>query len=349
MNKALLAAPTPTSSVLVLPDDERIDADVKRNLAALVRDKNAFADNTWSSFESVISLWARWCADKKLQWLPIEAECMREYLMEMHTNGLSVATVRQHYSMMCKLHRHAGLPSLVDNPAVNLAMKNITRTAVQGGERTGQAIPFRLRDLHQLAQAYGMSKDLADKRDLAFLSVAYNTLLRISELSRVTLRDVENGPDGRYVLRIGYTKTTLTPDGVVRTLSKDVSRRLKNWIDASGITDQDQYIFCPVDRWGKPRLKAKSPLTNAAMEKIFSRAWRMIRGLPGEPDDKGRYAVWTGHSARVGAAQDMTASGSSLANVMKQGGWKRVDMVMRYIRNLEDADNDLNRMLEGDR
>lgn len=337
----------PTSNVLVLPDDERIDDEVKRNLAALVRDKKAFADTTWSSFESVISIWARWCAELNIPWLPVDAESMRSYLMEMHDAGLAVATVRLHYSMLCKLHAHAGLPSLVENPVVNLAMKNITRSSVERGERTGQAIPFRLRDLQQVAMAYGHSKDLVDKRDLAFLSVTYNTMLRISEVARLKVRDLEQGPDGRTVLRIAYTKTTLTPDGQIRTLSKDVTRRLHNWLNAAGIMDKDQYLFYPVDRWGKPRLKQDKPLSTVSMEAIFARAWRMIRGVPGEPDEKGRYAVWTGHSARVGAAQDMTAAGSTLANVMKQGGWKRVDMVMRYIRNLEDADNDLNRMIEG--
>lgn len=343
-----LPAVRATSNVLVLPDNEKIDDEVKRNLAALVRDKNAFADTTWASFESVISIWSRWCAKNNIEWLPVDPEYMRAYLLEMHLNGLAVATVRQHYSMLCKLHMHAGLPSLLEHPAVNLVMKNITRSSVERGERTGQAIPFKMKDLQQVAMAYGHSKDLVDKRDLAFLSVMYNTMLRISEVARLTLRDLEPGPDGRIIVRISYTKTMLTPDGQIRTLAKDVTRRLQNWLNAAGIVDKDQYLFCPVDRWGKPRLKQDKPLSTVSMEAIFARAWRMIRGVPGEPDEKGRYAVWTGHSARVGAAQDMTAADVSLVNVMKQGGWKRVEMVMRYIRNLDDAGNELNKLIEGD-
>lgn len=341
MSKELVEVET---HALALPGN--IDERVAENLANLVRDKGAFAANTWKALQSVMRQWAIWCDQRQLQWLPIQPETMREYLNGLHESGLSVATVKQHYAMMCKIHKHAGLPSLKDNQIVSLSMRRITRQAVEGGERTGQAIPFRLSDLERVAKAYTTSDDLADARDLAFLSLAYNTLLRIAEIGRLRLKDVESGPENRVVLRVGYTKKSLTTDGEIRTLSHGASQRLRMWLEQSRITDPNDFIFCTVDRWGKMRRKNK-PLSNTAMESIFARAWYLTKGQRGVPDEKGRYAVWTGHSARVGAAQDMAMNDVELGAIMKQGGWKRVDMVMRYIRNLDDADNAFNRMIEG--
>jgi integrase len=38
----------------------------------------------------------------------------------------------------------------------------------------------------------------------------------------------------------------------------------------------------------------------------------------------------SGHSLRVGAAQDMLKSGASLPQIMVKGGWSKPDTVMRY-------------------
>ena len=43
----------------------------------------------------------------------------------------------------------------------------------------------------------------------------------------------------------------------------------------------------------------------------------------------------SGHSTRVGAAQDMTQAGVALPAVMQSGGWKSPEMVGRYTRRLE--------------
>jgi len=39
----------------------------------------------------------------------------------------------------------------------------------------------------------------------------------------------------------------------------------------------------------------------------------------------------SGHSFRVGAAQDLLASGASMPTIMQRGGWSKSDTVMRYL------------------
>ena len=43
---------------------------------------------------------------------------------------------------------------------------------------------------------------------------------------------------------------------------------------------------------------------------------------------------YSGHSLRVGAAQDMAAVGIGTAAILQAGGWKVERMVRRYIRKL---------------
>lgn len=46
-------------------------------------------------------------------------------------------------------------------------------------------------------------------------------------------------------------------------------------------------------------------------------------------------AKLSGHSMRVGAAQDMAAAGIDLVAIMHAGGWKSPAMVMRYIEHMD--------------
>ena len=59
-------------------------------------------------------------------------------------------------------------------------------------------------------------------------------------------------------------------------------------------------------------------------------------GSPAE-HQRARFAFakdYSGHSLRVGAAQDMAAVGIGTAAILQAGGWKDERMVRRYIRKL---------------
>lgn len=50
-------------------------------------------------------------------------------------------------------------------------------------------------------------------------------------------------------------------------------------------------------------------------------------------DDDGQATKLSGHSMRVGAAQDMMIAGLDHIAIMQAGGWKTVDVVARYVEN----------------
>lgn len=105
-------------------------------------------------------------------------------------------------------------------------VKRINRTAVLAGERAGLAIPFRISDLLTLDEQWSGSDRLQQIRDLTFLHVAYATLLRVSELGRLRVRDISHTPDGRIVLDVVWMKTIVMIVGLIKGLGDLSSQRL---------------------------------------------------------------------------------------------------------------------------
>lgn len=51
--------------------------------------------------------------------------------------------------------------------------------------------------------------------------------------------------------------------------------------------------------------------------------------------DASDIAAFSGHSMRVGAAQDLLKSGFDTAAMMLAGGWKSVNVLARYLEHAE--------------
>lgn len=311
-------------------------ADVVAQLQAFVQDRKAFSDNTWRQLLSVMRICAGWAKEYGRTFLPMTPECLRDYLMWLQANGRASSTIGTHLALISMLHRNAGLTPPHASPLVFRAMKKISRTAVVSGERTGQAIPFRLSDLLTLDTRWSGSDSLQHQRDLAFLHVGYSTLLRVSELGRLRVRDVSHASDGRIVLDVGWTKTIVMTGGLIKGLGALSTQRLREWLNASGlINEPDAFIFSPVHRTNRAKISTDRPLSTRAMEDIFARAWHEAGPAADVKPNKNRYRGWSGHSTRVGAAIDMATKKYSTVQIMQEGTWKKAETVMRYIRHVD--------------
>ncbi|KKB02846.1 tyrosine-type recombinase/integrase [Pantoea anthophila] len=309
--------------------------DIAERLRQFVQDKEAFSPNTWRQLLSVMRICNQWSEENQRSFLPMSADDLRDYLTFLAESGRASSTVTSHAALISMLHRNAGLPVPNTSPQVFRAMKKINRVAVMSGERAGQAVPFRLTDLLALDRQWSGADSLQARRDLAFLHVAYATLLRISELSRLRVRDVMRAGDGRIILDVAWTKTVVQTGGLIKALSTRSTQRLEEWLDASGLSGQpDAYLFTAVHRSGRS-LPAEKPMSTRALEQIFERAWRCAGKAGGVKANKNRYTGWSGHSARVGAAQDMADKGYPIARIMQEGTWKKPETLMRYIRHVE--------------
>jgi len=312
------------------------DEDIAQRLKEFVQDKEAFSDNTWRQLLSVMRICWRWAAENQRPFLPMAAADLRDYLSWLQLSGRASSTVATHASLIAMLHRNAGLISPGVSPLVFRTLKKINRSAVVAGERTGQAVPFRLVNLLALDERWAGMSRRQETRDLAFLHVAYGTLLRLSELARLRVGDITRAEDGRIILDVGWTKTIVQTGGLVKALSTLSSQRLTEWIKVAGLAGEpDAFLFCPVHRSDKVKIVTEKPLTTPALEAIFIRAWQTVGPAQPAKANKKRYRGWSGHSARVGAAQDMAKRGYAVAQIMQEGTWKKPETLMRYIRNVD--------------
>jgi len=306
-------------------------ADVERNLHNFFRDKEGFSPNTLKSLMSGAKLYANWCDDNGYNWLPVEPDNCREYLIWMRdVKGNSINTIRTRLAMLNMLMKVSGLPPVSIESVVSLGMKKLNRIAATNGERVGQAIPFHLADLQVADRLYKQLATASALRNRAFLFVSYNTMLRMAEIGRLRVRDIQIKGDN-VTLFVAYTKTNTVTETIKQLSTKTVGALL-DWLNVSGLNAYpDAMLFSQVFKNGKAKI-ADKPLSGVAIEQIYKDTWRLM-GKDDEPENKGRYAQWSGHSCRVGAAQDLNTAGASLPQIMAEGGWKNTETVMRYMRN----------------
>lgn len=334
-------------AALIQPELNNITSEqIENNLRKFLADKTAYADHTFRDLLSVVRAWAMWCQSRDAGYLPVDPELAREYFLEMHDCGLASSTIDKHYAMLNMLCRESGLPELRTNADVKRALKKIRRQSVLQGERTGQAIPFRLSDLLLLDHLMGKSDKLSDQRNLAFLFCAYNTLMRLSEISRIRVRDLDISESGHVIIDVSHTKTMVTAAGVVKHLSKVAAKQLLHWLAISGLdAHPDAMVFGPV-RHNNTAGVSESPMSAPATEKIFKDAWDLL-GKQVEAGNKGRYTKWSGHSARVGAAIDMAERDATMTQIMQEGTWRDPQTVMRYLRRSESQKGKMSGILDG--
>lgn len=306
--------------------------DVENNLRNFLRDKDGFSKNTLRDLMLVAKAYANWCAPRGYAWLPVDPENCRAYLFWLkEEKGRAVSTVTKHLAMLNMLMNISGLPKLTNEKSVSLGMRRLRRTAATAGERAGQAVPLHLSDLNVLDTLYKQLGTPAALRNRAFLFVAYNTMLRISEISRLRVRDIQTSGDN-VTLFVAYTKTNTVTE-TIKQVSGWTAGALFDWLKVAGLTDhQDSVIFTSIRKNGTA-VASEEPLSRVSMEKIFKDAWRMM-GRDDEKTNKSRYAQWSGHSCRVGATQDLNTSGATLPQIMSEGGWKNPETAMRYLRNV---------------
>jgi integrase len=165
-------------------------------------------------------------------------------------------------------------------------------------------------------------------RDRALLLVAYDTMCRRSELINIELDDI--GKQKNYttnkiqttVIFIDQSKTDQEANGRWLNISDLAADALNDWIKQSGITEG--HLF----RGVSPHGSVMNGLTSGQICRIYKR----LAKKAGFDEDFIEHV--SGHSMRVGAAQDLLISGASLPVMMAKGRWTKPDTVMRYVEKI---------------
>jgi integrase len=276
--------------------------------------QGAFAPNTVRALRADTAVFSAWCHTAGMPMLPAAPQTVADFIDAMRAAGKRPATIRRYVSSVAHLHRAAGLAVPSDSNTVKLALRRMMKA---DGAAQQQADGLTRRLVDRALHAGGSR--LRDLRNRALLAVAYDTLCRRSELVALRREDLQAGSHGDGTLLVRRGKTDQEGAGMVRFLAPDTMKTLLDWIGAAGITEGA--LFRSVRKGGR----VGGALDAGDVARLFK---TMSRAAGLTPEQVSRIS---GHSSRVGAAQDMAASDRiEMPAIMQAGGWKSPQMVARY-------------------
>lgn len=227
------------------------------------------------------------------------------------------------------MHRLTQQPAPTTADPVRLALKRISR---KRGTRQQQAAPIGPYEVRPITEQAGIRP--ADLCNQALLLIMRDLSARRSEVVALDVADIAYDQDGRGIAIIGPSKTDQTGEGVELYVSTVAITMLRRCLGAVAI--QNSAIFRSVNKAGVPGAR----LQGAEVARITKRTAFGAR-LPVEAVSR-----MSGHSCRVGMAQDLVASGADMVSVMQAERWKSPQIPARYSARLEAQRGTVARLYE---
>ncbi len=287
--------------------------------SAIARLDGAYSENTLRGYHADFASFEQWCLEKKYCPLPAAPETVAEFIRHDAIKS-SPSTLRRRLSGIRKIHRLMRL----DNPVADEEVLIALRRALRSKSRRQK-------------QALGLTREIRDKllaacpdgllgsRNRALIAVGYDTLCRRAELVSLRVDDLTPLENGAMSILVRRAKNDPFGDGRFGYLAPATVELLRAWLHAASI--EKGWLFRKVS---VTRIGAKSlhPFTVNCIIKAVATA----AGL-----DPAIVAGLSGHSMRVGAAQDLMADGVGLLPIMQAGGWKSMNVIGRYVEHAEIA------------
>lgn len=280
----------------------------------LDRCAGAYADATLRGYRSDLTRFAAWCAAGGRAWLPAAPQTVAAFI-DAEQPHVTASTLRRRIVAIGFAHRMSDLANPTTGSAVQLALR---RAARQQTRRPAQAQGLTAAMLAEILAA--LPSTLAGLRDAAVISVGYDTLCRSCELAAMTASHLRMAKGGWSVL-IARSKADQAGDGRIAWLSPGTVERLERWMQASGVAEGPLFRSLHLGR------VAPRALDTSSVRRLVRRAARNA-GVA----QSGSVGL-SGHSMRVGAAQDMLVAGFDALAIMQAGGWKSTAVLLRYVEN----------------
>ena len=201
------------------PAEDFAVADCIEDCVAAAR--GAISDNTERALRSDLGIYAAWCGKRGLAAVPASPATVAAFVDEMAAVR-APATVRRYVASIAAAHRAIGRGRSVRSAAVRLALQRMHRAR---GRRQGQAQGLTWPLRQRLLEASGMA--LIDARNRALLAVAYDGMLRRSELSALQVSDVVEEMSGDATLLVRRSKTDQESRGAM--VYPGAGHRLDGW------------------------------------------------------------------------------------------------------------------------
>lgn len=280
----------------------------------------AIADSTRTVYTHAWRTWERWCTTRQITPLPAASAAVCAYLTVRADQGTTASTLDQACSAISYVHRSQGFPDPVLHEAVRLVRRGLRRTLGTAPRR--QARPLGVAEIRQIVT--GIDRDTPKgARDAAIILLGFASALRRSELTELTLADIETKPAG-LLLHVRHSKTD--PEGHGQIV---------------GVAHGQHALTDPVAAlaaWTTVRGNGPGPLFTSLRhgfvteESISGEA--VARMLRTRARDAGPSTERiTGHSLRAGHATTAALAGVALDRIALQTRHRRLStLIERYIR-----------------
>jgi site-specific recombinase XerD len=303
---------------------------IQSKLAKLLEDiDGAYAPNTLRAFRADFEEFIRFCKKRRTKALPAKPETIAQFIDEVAQQNLTSASIRRKIVSIGSVHRLLELADPTKAGCVKLATRKMHRKL---GRACKQAQPINREILEKMIRACSSKEPtqrLRALRDKVLLMLAYDTMARRSELVSLRFEDIEHSPSSAGIY-LGKSKVDQEGNGRWLPISRQTLHQITEWQRA--IKADDGFILRALSR-----RSVSASLGSGQVSRILKRL-AVKAQLP-----KAVSRNISGHSLRVGAAQDWTSRGISLPQLMILGGWEKPDTAIRYVGssrlNLEQLKN----------
>lgn len=258
----------------------------------------SLSPHTRETYARYWGAFSKHCAGKGLESLPADGLTVAEYIDERAASD-RLSTIK---ARVCAIRKEHVLNGHDDPTKTDHARRALADAARSLGEAQSQAVGLTAEMLRR------MRARISSERDRVNYALAYvmrDGLLRRAEAAALTWGDIDEWTDGSGRLHVRRSKTDQTGRGHTR------------------------YLSCAA----MDALRAVRPLAYADDQRVFPFSGRTVaRRLNEVGRSAGCDRPLSGHSCRVGMAQDLAASGADAVAIAQAGGWSSTTQVLGYTR-----------------
>ena len=273
----------------------------------------ARADRTVRAYEIA---WRSFINHRGDSGLPASPTSVALYLSDLGQKS-SPATVRLHAAAIAAMHRDSGFESPTENPAIRKVLSGVARINGCAPKQSAGLDADVFEAISESAMTPRVTRggrletqteaNFRGLVDVTLIGTMRDGMLRRSEAAALVWGDVTPEPDGTARVRVVRSKTDQTAMGEIMFISEEVAECLETL-----------------------RLLVQGQPDQTVFNLSGSQICRRIAAAARAAGVKGHFS---GHSPRIGMAQDLVRAGASLPAVMSAGRWKTATMPAYYTRS----------------
>ena len=277
--------------------------------------RGAFSDSTERALESDLAIYAEWVRGTRGSSAARQSRDHRRFRRRQGGDARGRPRCAATSPASPSPTGRSGLEGTVKDPLVKLCPAAHAPEEGTAARRQATGLTWPLRQ--RMLEAAGAT--LRDDRNRAMLAVAYDAMLRRSELVSLQATDMLEEFHGDGSLLVRRSKTDFEGRGEIVWVSRNSVRLVRTWLDRAGISDGR--LFRSVARGGR--------IGEGIHPGHVPRIFKAMARKADLPESRGRGPLGAQRTGRCGP-RTWWLPGVEIPAILQAGRWKSVAMVNRY-------------------